>query len=615
MTDIQAEPLPILYRPRTLDEMIGNEAAIKSIESLLKKPIEKIPHAWLFVGESGCVDKDTEYLSKTGWRKIDTYSGEEIMQWDLPTQKASFVSPLKYIKRPSLGLTKFKTKYGINQCLSNDHKVLTLRYGNWCTEPFTIVKDNHSRLVNGLKGAFLTSVDPILSSTLALTDAQIRVQVMFNADGTQDSNRKKGGVNIKKKRKIERARFLLTSAGIPFKEYHKSNGYIVFSFVSPLRTKTYEDFWKCDLEQLKVVASEVMFWDGDQKKVFSTMSKKCADFIQYVFSCTGKRATIVTHETGLHRVIVSSNLFVGLGPTTKMESFVPLDGYEYCFTVPSSYLVLRRKDRIFVTGNCGKTTLARIVKDELGCDVMDFKEYNSSNTRGIDTIRKLQEKASLYPRNGEIKVYLLDEIHMATKEAMNALLKLLEDPPAYVYFFLCTTNPEKLIRPIHSRCTTIKVTPVSSKKMIPFIKEILYEEIGETEALAFDKDVIKTIADNSNGACRDALKLLDMVIDMDDFDDMLDVIEQGVTQEGDLKTLCDLLKTPRSTWKDYSAFLKTFTGEPEGLRKGVLAWFSSMLLSDGNQGTAEIMEAFEGNYYDTGKAGLILSCFQVSLMK
>jgi len=161
----------------------------------------------------------------------------------------------------------------------------------------------------------------------------------------------------------------------------------------------------------------------------------------------------------------------------------------------------------------------------------------------------------------------------------------------------------------------IKVTPVSSKKMIPFIKEVLCEEIGETEGLNFDKDVIKAIADNSNGACRDALKLLDMIIDMTDYDDMLDVIEQGVPQEGDLKTICDLLKTPRSTWKDYAEFLRTFNGEAEGLRKGILSWFSSMLLSDGNQATAEIMEAFEENYYNTGKAGLILSCFQVSLMK
>jgi len=264
---------------------------------------------------------------------------------------------------------------------------------------------------------------------------------------------------------------------------------------------------------------------------------------------------------------------------------------------------------------CGKTTLARITKDELGCDPMDFKEYNASDDRGIGTIRIIKEKASLYPRNGKIKVYLLDEAGMLTKEAQNALLKLLEDPPSFVYFFLCTTNPEKLIRPIHSRCTTVKVAPVSSKKMVPFINEILVEEIGEEDAKAFDKEVIKAIADNSNGACRDALKLLDMIIDMADYDDMLDVIEQGVPQVGDLKILCDLLKTPRSTWKDYSAFLKNMTGEPESVRIGVLNWFTTMLLSDGNQATAEIMECFENNYYDSGKAGLVLSCFQVSLMK
>jgi DNA polymerase III gamma/tau subunit len=263
---------------------------------------------------------------------------------------------------------------------------------------------------------------------------------------------------------------------------------------------------------------------------------------------------------------------------------------------------------------CGKTTFARIVTAEMGCDLMDFKEYNASDDRGIGFIRGLKEKISLYPRNGDIKIYLLDEAHMLTKEAQNALLKLLEDPPSFVYIFLATTNPEKLIRPIHSRCTTIKVTPVSSKKMVPFIKEILFEEIGE-EAESFDQEVIKAIADNSFGACRDALKLLDMIIDMDDYDDMLDVIEQGVPQEGDLKDLCELLKTPRSQWPAYTAFLKDFTGEAESLRKGVLNWFGNMLTTDGNARTAEVMECFEKNYYDTGKAGLIMSCFQAFLVK
>jgi len=276
--------------------------------------------------------------------------------------------------------------------------------------------------------------------------------------------------------------------------------------------------------------------------------------------------------------------------------------------IPNSWLFVGES-------GCGKTTLARIVKEELGCEDMSFYEYNASNTRGIDTIRKIQEAAVLAPRAGSVKVYLLDEAHEITKIAQNALLKLLEDTPKNTYFFLATTNPEKLIKPIHSRCTTIKVSPVTSREMIPFIEDTLYEELGEEEAKQFPEDVLSAVAKNSNGACRDALKLLDMIIDMDDYDDMIDIMEQGVPQEGDLKELCDMLKSSRTQWKDMAKFLRSYSTEPEQTRRAVLGWFSSILLSDGSIRTAEVLEAFEDNYYDSGKAGLILSCFQVVNMQ
>jgi hypothetical protein len=106
-----------------------------------------------------------------------------------------------------------------------------------------------------------------------------------------------------------------------------------------------------------------------------------------------------------------------------------------------------------------------------------------------------------------------------------------------------------------------------------------------------------------------------MIIDMEDYDDMIAIMEQGVPQEGDLKELCDMLKTPRTQWKDMARFLRAYSTEPEQTRRAVLTWFSGMLLNDGSIRTAEVLEAFEDNYYDSGKAGLILSCFQVVNMK
>jgi len=121
----------------------------------------------------------------------------------------------------------------------------------------------------------------------------------------------------------------------------------------------------------------------------------------------------------------------------------------------------REKDvppSFFFTGlpGGGKTTLARIIKEHLNISDMDFYEYNAANTRGIDTIRQIANNCVLAPMGGDRKLYLLDEVHMQTGYALQAILKLLEEPPKHVYFALCTSEPEiikpKLLKAIRRRC-------------------------------------------------------------------------------------------------------------------------------------------------------------------
>jgi DNA polymerase III, gamma/tau subunits len=104
------------------------------------------------------------------------------------------------------------------------------------------------------------------------------------------------------------------------------------------------------------------------------------------------------------------------------------------------------------TRGTGKTTLARIFARELGVKDSDLYEIDAASNRGIDDIRELREAVHTVPYESPYKVYIIDEVHMLTKEAFNALLKTLEEPPSHVVFMLATTEEEKLLDTILSRC-------------------------------------------------------------------------------------------------------------------------------------------------------------------
>src|SRR5690606_15380302 len=96
---------------------------------------------------------------------------------------------------------------------------------------------------------------------------------------------------------------------------------------------------------------------------------------------------------------------------------------------------------------------------------LSIREINSANNRGIETARQIIDQMRFMPAGGSTLVYIIDELHMATKDWQNAMLKPLEDTPAHVFFFLCTTNPEKLIAPLKSRCLEVKFNSLDEKEM------------------------------------------------------------------------------------------------------------------------------------------------------
>jgi DNA polymerase-3 subunit gamma/tau len=174
----------------------------------------------------------------------------------------------------------------------------------------------------------------------------------------------------------------------------------------------------------------------------------------------------------------------------------------------------------------GKTSAARIVAKAINCvadgekpcnkcemckaitggAATDVVEIDAASNRGIDEIRELREKVRLAPMQAKFKVFIIDEVHMLTNEAANALLKTLEEPPAHAVFILCTTDPEKLPETVLSRCTRVQFRKPTVEEMVGKLKKV-----AEGEKVVVDESGLKLISAAARGSFRDAIKIFEQV--------------------------------------------------------------------------------------------------------
>lgn len=176
----------------------------------------------------------------------------------------------------------------------------------------------------------------------------------------------------------------------------------------------------------------------------------------------------------------------------------------------------------------GKTTIARIFAKALNCPNSkngepcnkcescieitkgvhpDVFELDAASNRGIDDVRAIQDAAKFFPIKGKFKFFIVDEVHMLTQQAFNALLKILEEPPEYLIFILATTNPEKIPATIVSRCQRFPLQRIKIKEIIDNLKEIAKEE-----KVKIDDDSLFLISKLGDGALRDAQGIFDMAV-------------------------------------------------------------------------------------------------------
>lgn len=272
-----------------------------------------------------------------------------------------------------------------------------------------------------------------------------------------------------------------------------------------------------------------------------------------------------------------------------------------------------KKDRphvyLFTGGpGCGKTTAARIGATMVGAAELSITEINSANNRGIDTARQIIEQMRFMPMEGDSQVYIIDELHMTTKEWQNAMLKSLEDVPSHVYFFLCTTDPQKLIAPLKTRCTEIKFKPMTVDEL-----QLLLRKVNRAEGFGLSKEVLINIAEHSEGSARKALVILEKVSGVEEEEKQNAIIESGAPDAEDADTieLCRAL-LKESTWAPIAAIIKKLdVSDPEKIRYAVLGYMNAVLLSGKkNDKAAQAIEFFAEPFYNSSKSGLTLACYQ-----
>ncbi|MES2437143.1 MAG: DNA polymerase III subunit gamma/tau [Patescibacteria group bacterium] len=159
------------------------------------------------------------------------------------------------------------------------------------------------------------------------------------------------------------------------------------------------------------------------------------------------------------------------------------------------------------TRGTGKTSIARIFAREIGTSTNDLYEIDAASNRGIDDIREIRDGVNTLPFESKYKVYIIDEVHMLTKEAFNALLKTLEEPPAHAVFILATTETDKLPETVVSRCQTFAFKKPSQK----ILKDVVLK-VATKEGYTLDTASAELVALLGDGSFRDTHGILQKVI-------------------------------------------------------------------------------------------------------
>lgn len=343
-------------------------------------------------GSAGCVDCDTEFFTKLGWKKISEYQkGDSVLQYN-SNGSVEFVEPLRYIKQEQNQLWYVHNK-ALNMCLSANHNCVYLNHNHFIdTKTFDDIATIHYKSHFGFTGGFITGFNNCgtniqVDKNILILYTIIILRGKYLSDDKTNSKYLMCSVRVKELHCYKRRLLVnaLKELNIRFVERNKINGFSDIWFYAPERIETFPKKWYLlDRMQYEIIIDVIRNYSNRHNNVndlkdnlhFYTQwfyDKEIVDFIQFAIASTGHRGEIVQETiidtrynnciTGKFKWCVGwykQNIvdFRYDGEKIQFNEYKPKDGYEYCFTVPSGMLVLRRKNKIFITGNCGKTTTA-----------------------------------------------------------------------------------------------------------------------------------------------------------------------------------------------------------------------------------------------------------------
>ena len=259
----------------------------------------------------------------------------------------------------------------------------------------------------------------------------------------------------------------------------------------------------------------------------------------------------------------------------------------------------------------GKTSVARIfahaVNDfeyQLEDDYLDIIEIDAASNNGVDNIRELREKAIIAPTKGVYKVYIIDEAHMLTKSAANALLKLLEEPPAHVIFVMATTELDKIPVTILSRTQVYNFSLAEPEVMLQHLAKI-----AKKEQIQIDEDGLRVVVKRGGGSFRDSLSLLDQVATLTDDKITAETLEKalGVPSQEKIKSLLANYKSgdTDATQQDFKSLISSGI-RPENIASELL----SEVIAHPEPETLSLLRSLPGVTAPFAEAKLLLALLE-----